>query len=315
MNNGNGDRLRSLGRTRIVGGDRNGGHKAGIADEGSSGVQIHQRLGWLKSLTLQSDLLILGNSADVTVTDEWISVSTPALPRLRIGNAIVFPTPPSLEDVPAWTRRLELAVGQSAARYGRIVWEGGPAEANAYRAFKDAGFEPYDSLSMIATSLMEGAGATGTPTEVVQSDAQWQELLDFHLRVNRVTGSLDREFLAARLDLYRVESKAGNGAWFTAHADGCVVGCCGIALGHGFARLQGLEVMASHRRVGVGLALVSFASQWALQHDGVRRLVSVVDPDYHARRLFESVGFQAYDLLCGAVRSDSFTATQDLNPT
>ncbi|WP_189449053.1 GNAT family N-acetyltransferase [Streptomyces abikoensis] len=300
--------LRSLDVTRISGADPNGDHKGNVEGEGSDGVLPHRRLGWLKSLTLSSDLLILGNAADVTVTEEWISICTRSLPQLRIGNAIVSPKPPTLEDVPAWIRNLEQEVGQSAARYGRIVWEGGPAEEDVYRAFKDASFEPYDSLSMKADSLKVRPGATGVPMQAVQSDAEWRELLDFQIRANQVTRSSDRDFLAARLDLYRTESKAGNGAWFTAHADGCVVGCCGIALGNGLARLQGLEVATSHRGNGVGISLVSVASEWALRHGGTRHLVSVVDPDYHARRLFESVGFRPHDLVCGVVPVDSLTS-------
>lgn len=267
-----------------------------------------RELGWLKSLALQTDLLILGNAAQVDVTDACISIRTPSLPQLRIGNAILFPKPPCPEDVAAWIRHLELEVGESAVKYGRIAWEGGQPTEDVYHAFKSAGFEPYDSLSMQATALQARPGAAVLPTRAARSDTEWGDLLDFHIQANRVASPSDREFLAARLDLYRSESEAGNGAWFTAHADGRVVGCCGIALGDGLARLQGLETSTRHRRAGLGLSLVNAASEWAFQHDGTRHLVSVVDPDYHARRLFESVGFQPQDLACGVVPIASFAS-------
>ncbi|MEH0441499.1 GNAT family N-acetyltransferase [Streptomyces scabiei] len=283
-------------------------NQSGITDRhGSGGAQSHCRLGWLKSLALYSDLLILGSAAEVDVTDGYISIRTPSLPQLRIGNAILFPKPPSREDVATWIRRLELKVGESAARYGRIAWEGGQPREDVYRAFKSAGFEPYDSLSMQTAVVQARPSPTTVSTKAVRADAEWRDLLDFHVEANQVATPSDHEFLAARLDLYRTESEAGTGAWFTAHVDGRVVGCCGIALGDGLARLQGLETSTSHRRGGIGISLVKVASEWALQRDGTNHLVSVVDPDYHARRLFESVGFQTHDLACGVVPADSFT--------
>ncbi|MFJ8015048.1 GNAT family N-acetyltransferase [Streptomyces sp. NPDC096339] len=267
-----------------------------------------RELGWLTSLALQTDLLILGSAAQTDVTDACISVRTPSLPQLRIGNAVLFPQPPGPEDVTTWIRRLELEVGESAAKYGRIAWEGGPPTKDVYQDFKSAGFEPYDSLSMQATALRARPGGAILPVRAARSDSEWGDLLDFHLQANQVVSPGDREFLAARLDLYRSESEAGNGAWFTAYADGRVVGCCGIALGDDLARLQGLETSTGYRRAGLGLSLVKAASEWAYRHAGTRRLVSVVDPGYHARRLFESVGFQDQDLACGVVPIASFVS-------
>ncbi|WP_158692758.1 GNAT family N-acetyltransferase [Streptomyces roseochromogenus] len=284
-----------------------------IARSGDTVMSDQQHHGsvWLTSLALGSDLLILGDAAQVAVTAEWISIHTPYLPRLRIGNALLFPNQPTRDDVIEWVRHLELKVGPTAAKFGRIAWQGGVPSDDVYAAFEQVGFEPYDSLSMQATALHPQQRSTDVVIKPVSSAADWDSLLNFHLQANPVTSTSDEDFLRTRLNLYRTQSEKGQAAWFTALHHNRVVGCCGVAVGEQIARLQGLETSTSNRRSGVGRQLVTTASQWALNSVGVRRIVAVVDPDYHARRLFESVGFEPHDLACGVVPTESYFPPAD----
>jgi RimJ/RimL family protein N-acetyltransferase len=271
------------------------------ADEGPRQGDLQYGRGWLRSLALHSDLVILGDLADVQITEMWISVRTSTMPQLRLGNAVLLPRPPEVEDVPRWIERLEHEVGKTSARYGRIAWEGGRPPEDVYRAFRDAGFEPYDSLGMRTSVLHSRVGASAAGVRLVSSNEEWTELLDFQTQISHISTSEDRDFLATRLNHYQSSTESGRGAWFASYSDGRVAGTCGVALGHGIARLQGLETSTQHRRTGVALSLVEAACEWAMQQRDVHQLVAVVDPDYHARRLFQSVGFQPHDLACAVV--------------
>ncbi|WP_431781239.1 GNAT family N-acetyltransferase [Streptomyces chumphonensis] len=277
------------------------------ASTGDGRRGIDRAWGRLTSLALRSDLLIVGAAAEIEVTEACVCVRTPSLPRLRVGNAVVFPHPPEVSDVVRWITCMERRLGPETARFGRIAWEGGPAPGDVHAAFAQAGFTRYDSLSMTTAAL--GRRPTAPPTAFhvrpVVSDTDWEGLLAFHVEANPVVCADDRAFLAARLGRYRADAEAGRGAWFAAYADGHVVGCCGVALGMGLGRLQGLETSTRLRRAGVGLALVDAAGAWALRQEGTNRLVSVVDPGYHARRLFASAGFAPHDLLSGVVPGHS----------
>nr|WP_232107765.1 GNAT family N-acetyltransferase [Streptomyces gossypiisoli] len=152
------------------------------------------------------------------------------------------------------------------------------------------------------TSLLHPrVGASAAAVRLVSSDEEWTELLGFQTQISHISTSEDRDFLSVRLNHYQSSSESGRGAWFTAYSDGRIAGACGVALGHGIARLQGLETSTQHRRTGVALSLVEAACDWSMQQRDVHQLVAVVDPDYHARRLFQSVGFQPHDLACAVV--------------
>ena len=61
--------------------------------------------------------------------------------------------------------------------------------------------------------------------------------------------------------------------------------------GEGVARYQSVETHPDARSRGLAGTLVHTAGEWAREHLGTRTLVIVADPDYHAQRLYESVGF------------------------
>jgi RimJ/RimL family protein N-acetyltransferase len=271
---------------------------------------VHGEFGWLRSLALLSDLVVLGTAATVKVTDSWLSVRTPDMPTLRLGNAVLFPRPPTVTDVPSWPELLQTEVGPGAAAHGRLAWEGGQPERATYQAFADIGYEPYDSLSMVTTTLNTRSGSSNVSIRLIRDTADWVDLLAFQDPSRQAPGGARSGLAAKRIGLYQTRAKQGTGAWFAGYRDGSVVGCCGVMIGHRIARFQGLKTSPEYRRSGIGVSLVRAASEWALSVDGVKQLVAVVDPDYHALRLFQSIGFEPHDLACGVVPAG--TVMQDL---
>lgn len=55
-------------------------------------------------------------------------------------------------------------------------------------------------------------------------------------------------------------------------------------------------------RRGVCSTLVHDASRWALTELGVDALVIAADAEYHAARVYESVGFRPTERLCALVK-------------
>ncbi|HWH00266.1 MAG TPA: GNAT family N-acetyltransferase [Pilimelia sp.] len=257
-----------------------------------------RRSEWLTSLALTSDLVVLGSAAEIDVTDARIVLRTPSIPALRLGNAVLFPRSPERADVTGWRDILRTEVGLPPAVECRIAWQGGRPSDETYEAFRALGLVRYDSLSMVASKIRGPAPASGVTVRECADARDWADLLRFQ-NLSVGPGGSGRQFLAQRLDLYRHRAAIGEAAWFAAYRDGGVVGCCGVVLGERFGRLQGMETAIAHRRFGVGRALVLAAGGWAL--DRARQVVAVADPDYHAARLFESVGFRPNDLACGLV--------------
>ena len=98
---------------------------------------------------------------------------------------------------------------------------------------------------------------------------------------------------AAQGALELAAQAAGHGAVLGAFDDrGDMLSGLGIfGAGDGVARYQSVETHPDARSRGLAGTLVHRAGEWARGQLGTRTLVIVADPDYHAQRLYESVGF------------------------
>jgi predicted GNAT family acetyltransferase len=93
---------------------------------------------------------------------------------------------------------------------------------------------------------------------------------------------------------YRRMSEAGRGAWFGAFLGARLVADLGVFSDETgtLARFQSVGTHPDFRRRGICGALVHQASEWALNTLRVGTLVMAADEEYHAARIYESVGFQ-----------------------
>jgi len=62
--------------------------------------------------------------------------------------------------------------------------------------------------------------------------------------------------------------------------------------GHGLARFQSVDTHPEARGRGLAGTLVHYVSTYGLSTLHARTLVMVADPDYHAIRIYRSVGFE-----------------------
>jgi GNAT superfamily N-acetyltransferase len=135
-------------------------------------------------------------------------------------------------------------------------------------------------------------------TEVVirplAGDDDWQQAVALRAAINVGTAGDDLKFTTARIAAERAMCEAGRATWYGAFLDRALAAQLGLVTGDGrrerLARYQNVETHPSARRQGLAGTLVWHAGQAALA-SGVPELVIVADPDYHAMRLYESVGF------------------------
>lgn len=104
------------------------------------------------------------------------------------------------------------------------------------------------------------------------------------------------------LKRYRNMMNAGLGAWFGAFLNGRPVADLGIFTDGDVGRYQSVGTHPDYRRRGLCGTLVYHAAQHAFQQWGVTTLVMVADPDYHAARIYESVGFRPTERQVGLER-------------
>ena len=104
-----------------------------------------------------------------------------------------------------------------------------------------------------------------------------------------------------RMEDRRVLFRAGRGAWYVAidPARDEVVGSCGVIVTEGRGRFQAVETAAAHRRRGIASRLVAEAGRDAGENHGAEQLVIVAEAGYHALGLYESLGFEPKERVCG----------------
>lgn len=87
-------------------------------------------------------------------------------------------------------------------------------------------------------------------------------------------------------------SEAGLGNWFGAFIGEQLVGDLGIFHENGIGRYQNVGTHPNFRKQGICGTLVYQSGLIALRDYKIQYLVMEADPDYHAARIYESVGFK-----------------------
>ena len=136
-------------------------------------------------------------------------------------------------------------------------------------------------------------------------DALWEAVIAVQVADNKLQDDpvTDFEtFARARQGDLRALFAAGRGAWYVALAEGEVAGACGLVATGPRGRFQLVVTAPAHRRRGICRRLVSDAATDATARHGLESLVIVADADYHARGIYESLGFAPRERVCAVSR-------------
>ena len=107
------------------------------------------------------------------------------------------------------------------------------------------------------------------------------------------------EFKKKQMGKYRRMTQAGLGKWFAAFVDGKLAADCGVYVFGEVGRFQSVGTHPKFRRQGLCGSLVFAAANWAFANTAAKKLVMVADPEYHAAKIYESVGFKPTEKQAG----------------
>lgn len=235
-------------------------------------------------------------------------VRTPANPSFWWGNFLLLhglPEPGSLKE---WLARFREA--HPDARHVALGVDTADGEVVAVAEWETAGFRVYRDTVLTAprTTAPAPPRLDGVTLRPLVSDADWGQALDLRLAVNAAdpdgheeTGY--RTFATRKLAALRAAGEAGHGAYLGAFGGGQMLAGLGVYdAGGGVARYQNVETHPDARGRGLAGNLVYHAGEWAREKLAAHTLVIVADPDYHAQRLYERVGFRPTETQLGFER-------------
>lgn len=251
-----------------------------------------ESLGWRTELAL-----LAAAGSTVSDHDDMVLVATPQVPNYYWGNFALVKPERLAEPVAEWEDRLATEFARS--RHRSIGIDGTPL--TDLSDWVDAGYEVEENVVQVRDR--------GPAVEIPQVDAEVRPLVSDGdwLEQERLSAvgedpaSYSPDFVTGRVALERSLVEAGHGTWWGAFDGHRLLASLGIfRAGDGLARYQSVKTDPEARRRGLARALVLTAAEEALGW-GVRHLVIVADPGYHAAGLYRACGFsdkQHYSQLC-----------------
>ena len=251
----------------------------------------------VQSIAYQTDIGIrrLGG-AQVEDRGDHLVVETPANRGFWWGNFILLATPPRPGDA-ARLRELFTRTFPAAAHLALGV-DGVDGEAGDAETLSELGVEVEINHVLSAGQLSEpGPPAGGAVVRRLRDDDDWGQAVEVRLEVyDEAENDAHRAFVELQLAESREICERGEGGWFGAFADGQLVSTLGLIRAvPDVGRYQTVETLDAYRRRGLAGRLLFEASRWGASTLGLRRLVICADPEYHALRLYQALGFEVIE--------------------
>jgi ribosomal protein S18 acetylase RimI-like enzyme len=250
----------------------------------------------IRSLGRRTDLIFSKISGSVTDKGSYTLIQTPSNPGFHWGNFIVFDHAPAKGSLKEWKAIFDREFGYYAEPHHYVfTWDTGKDDQGDHQEFLDANFE-FDSASVLTATKLNPPPYLNDQIVVrkITSDQDWDEVLKLQIICAKPKFRNDyyEEFKKRQRDDYRKMSESGMGAWFGAFLGDKMVGDLGIFYEGNIGRYQNVGTHPDCRRQGICGTLVYQAGQLALQEFGINHLVMEADINYHAARIYESVGFK-----------------------
>ena len=258
----------------------------------------------LESLGYRTDLMFARWNGEVSDLGEYLHIRTPSNPTYYWGNFLLFKNPPLEGDFERWNALFKGHFPES--QHVALGIDGTRGETGQLQPFLTAGFDLEKSVVLTATQTHAPA-RMNLEVEVrpLKTDADWAAALELQILCRDTQHTLEsyRVFKTAQLKNYRLLTDLGLGEWFGVfltgkQEKGKLVADLGIFFSSEMARYQVVETHPQYRRQGLCGRLVFEASQYAFAK-GAEILVMVADPEYHAARIYESVGFAVAEIQVG----------------
>jgi hypothetical protein len=261
----------------------------------------------IQSLGLRSDLQLI--DGEFSEGPDYLVVRSPKEPTYYWGNLLVFAGPPQDGDFETW----EAHFAREFAAYPQVqhqtfTWDVDPESEGkppGVQPFVDSKYEYEELVALTASSVRPPKHRNeDLIVRPLQGDEDWRDVMECQVasRDRQHSEASYREFILGRIRSYRARIAAGQGEWYGAFLEGKQVGSLGVFKFGELARYQIVTTVPERRRQGVCGTLVYESARRTLEDPEVTSLVMVADENYHAARIYESLGFEASEKMRGLCR-------------
>lgn len=247
------------------------------------------------SLGFRTEMIFHRFDGIVLDRDEYLVVKTPSNPGFIFGNLLLFFRAPKPGTLEKWQTlfRNEFADSPSVKHF-TFLWDSPSEGIGDVREFVSEGYKVDFSIVLTSRSVHPPAKLNSrVRVRPITTESEWQQVTENQIlsRTADYEEASYRRFKEQQMARYRAMSERGLGHWFGAFLDEKIVGDLGIYHNNRIGRFQSVETHPNFLRQGVCGTLVYESAKFALEKMGLTDLVMVADANYHAAKIYESVGF------------------------
>lgn len=259
----------------------------------------------VQSLGYRTDLIFPKFDGQILDRGSYLVILTPTNPTYYWGNFLLFSKPPNDGDLENWKAIFSKEIGSRlSVEHFAFGWDTVTGELGEVKPFLGEGFDLNQSVVL---STQQVTIPPKYNHEVVirplTEDWEWEQATQNQIACREPGHNLEgfQVFKRDQMLRYRQMTNAGLGLWFGAFLEKQLVAELGVFVAEGYGRFQQVGTHPAYRRRGICGALVYQASRYAFEHLKVKTLVMVADENYHAAKIYESVGFQPKEHQVGLV--------------
>lgn len=254
----------------------------------------------LKSQFQQAMILMDSQTAQITDKGSYIVVRTPDRPDYIWGNYIIMSSAPAPDSYSHWLAIFESEIGpKSQTGFVAITWDS-PGNQGHCGQFTDKGFA-------LQTSIILSASRVHTPPKSnphvtikpLQAESDFAQAIDV-LFIPDWQYSSDEDqikFLKDSAKRFRKLIDAGTAICIGAFQGDKLTAIVEMYYNDTLCVLDSVATHRDHRRQGICSSLTHYASQYALTQLNCQTLTLEADEEYHAAKIYESIGFRPTEKL------------------
>ncbi|MGZ3694402.1 MAG: GNAT family N-acetyltransferase [Bdellovibrionota bacterium] len=259
----------------------------------------------LRSIGYFTDISLLQYGGRVEDRGEYVVAETPDNPGYFWGNLLVMREIPHRGDYARWTAlfRKEFA-HQPLVKHMTFGWDSPVGEVGEVQEFLDHGFQLEHAVILAAEKGdIEEPKNINHEVEIraLRTDAEWQAAIanQMSCRLSDFKEDAYLPFKTLQMNRYRKMAEAGIGNWYGAFLEGKLVADCGLFFFEKIGRYQSVGTHPEFRGRGICARLIYETAKMAFERGWANTLVMSADPEYHAARVYESVGFSPKERIVG----------------
>jgi ribosomal protein S18 acetylase RimI-like enzyme len=256
----------------------------------------------LKSLGYRSELIFTSFDGKVDDRGRYTVLRTLTNPNFFWGNLLVFDRPPKLGDCAEWVRLFKNEFPDPRIYHVTLAWDSNDGAIGNVSEFLERGFE-LEAKAVLTASKLRPPPKHNRDLQVrpLVSDEEWEKMIEIQVRsAGDTLPKLEWEkFYRSQSVRYRAMANAKIGDWYGGFLNGRLVTGLGIFHKDRLARYQIVCTDPDFQRQGLCGTLVYQSALQSQKSFEIETFVMCADPDYHAIKIYESVGFEKQQLEYG----------------